>query len=366
MKFVKAEDLRIGMRLAKPIYNNKGVLLYDRNSKLTSQGIESVRNFKLIGLFVLEPAEPLPPMSMEDMDFEKFQMVSVFAVKDELTSIIQSGRSAKIRNLAENIVSKYGRLDHKINFIQNLRSSSDFVYKHSLNVAILVAMILNKMGARAEEKVEGVIAALVHDIGKLKLDSELLVSEELDDVQKAQIRTAQYGGLPLIEDSFLASPNIKRSVMQAFKKIDAYDNQSGPDSAKMVMAAKALVVAEMYDLMTAMNAEGEPQSEVAVLRILSNNQDYFDKAAVDALVKSVNFLAEGCCVELSNGEKALVISSNPDDILRPSVLCFSTNTIVDLTQTMLYSDLEIVDIMKTLDNRHVMGDEARAMFGSEN
>ena len=50
MKFVKTEDLKIGMRLAKPIYNNKGVLLYDRNSKLTSQGIDSVKNFKFVRL----------------------------------------------------------------------------------------------------------------------------------------------------------------------------------------------------------------------------------------------------------------------------------------------------------------------------
>ena len=61
MKFVKTDDLKIGMRLAKPIYNKKGVLLYDRNSKLTYQGIESVKNFHLIGIYVLEPAEPLPP-----------------------------------------------------------------------------------------------------------------------------------------------------------------------------------------------------------------------------------------------------------------------------------------------------------------
>ena len=50
MIFVKTEDLRIGMRLAKPIYNKKGVLLYERDSKITAQGIESVRNFGLIGI----------------------------------------------------------------------------------------------------------------------------------------------------------------------------------------------------------------------------------------------------------------------------------------------------------------------------
>ena len=32
MIFVKSEDLKYGMRLAKPIYNKTGVLLYERNT----------------------------------------------------------------------------------------------------------------------------------------------------------------------------------------------------------------------------------------------------------------------------------------------------------------------------------------------
>ena len=67
MLFVKREDLKTGMRLARPIYNNNGVLLFERNSKLTQQGIESIRNFGLIGIFVLEPAEPVPPMTQDDI-----------------------------------------------------------------------------------------------------------------------------------------------------------------------------------------------------------------------------------------------------------------------------------------------------------
>ena len=42
MIFVKVEDLKYGMRLAKPIYNKSGVLLYERNTRLSLQGIESV------------------------------------------------------------------------------------------------------------------------------------------------------------------------------------------------------------------------------------------------------------------------------------------------------------------------------------
>ena len=63
MKFVEAAELKNGMRLARPIYNKKGVLLFERDSRLTQQTIESVRNFGLLGVYILEPAEPLPPMS---------------------------------------------------------------------------------------------------------------------------------------------------------------------------------------------------------------------------------------------------------------------------------------------------------------
>lgn len=57
MQFVKVEDLKEGMRLARPIYNKQGVLLYEQDSKLTQQGIASIVKFGLIGIFILEPAE---------------------------------------------------------------------------------------------------------------------------------------------------------------------------------------------------------------------------------------------------------------------------------------------------------------------
>ena len=77
MQFVEIKDLKPGMRLAKPIYNKMGVMLYDRNSFLTMSGIKSIENFGLIGLFTLEPAEPLPPISQEDLEFEQFQVIYI-------------------------------------------------------------------------------------------------------------------------------------------------------------------------------------------------------------------------------------------------------------------------------------------------
>lgn len=37
MLFIRTDDLKPGMRLAKPIYNKLGVMLYDRDTRLTGR-----------------------------------------------------------------------------------------------------------------------------------------------------------------------------------------------------------------------------------------------------------------------------------------------------------------------------------------
>ncbi len=71
------------------------------------------------------------------------------------------------------------------------------------------------------------------------------------------------------------------------------------------------------------------------------------------MIDSIHILAPGTSVELNNKEKALVISLNPEDILRPMLLNFKDNSIIDLSLRG-NRQLEITDIMKTMDNRHVM------------
>ena len=90
MLFVKVDELRPGMRLGKPIYNKNGVLLYDRDTKLTMQAIYGIRNFGLMGLYILEPAEPVPPMTEDDINFERFQTMAVFSIREDL-DLIASG-----------------------------------------------------------------------------------------------------------------------------------------------------------------------------------------------------------------------------------------------------------------------------------
>ena len=357
MLFVKREDLKTGMRLARPIYNNNGVLLFERNSKLTQQGIESIRNFGLIGIFVLEPAEPVPPMTQDDIEFERFQTMCVFSIQEELDKIIQTKRSSKMQMIASNIIKNYGHLDKKINFVQNLRSKEDYIYKHSLNVAILSAMMTHVLNLKVDEQLETVQAAIIHDIGKMMMPKSVMEKDEWSDADQAAVRTAEIAGFDLIDIVYSSSPNIKRICAQAQKALESMETGEDISAMKMVNGAKVLTVAEKFDTMTAMQFGKEPVSEVAALRHLQENPKVYDSTVVNALIQSINILSPGVSVELNTGEKALVIAANERNILQPMILMFRDNSMIDLSNEELYGDLEIKDVMKTMDNRYVMNED---------
>ena len=113
MKFVKTEDLKAGMRLAKPIYNKNGVLLYERDTKLSVQVINNIQNFMLIGVYILEPAEPLPPLSKEELEFEQFQTVAMFQLRTNIDLLKNEKAPESLDSLVEEIIKNYGSLDHK-------------------------------------------------------------------------------------------------------------------------------------------------------------------------------------------------------------------------------------------------------------
>ena len=352
MLFVRADKLKAGMRLARPIYNKNGVLLYERNSKLSDQSIINVRNFGLIGLYILEPAEPVPPMTMEDLAFERFQTMEVFAIQEELTSMLQTKKPKKMEFIVADILKNYGHMEKRVNFIQTLRSREDYIYKHVLNVAILVTLMGHNLNMRTEDLSEMVTAAIVHDIGKIDAKQGKYTNDEEKDGEGR----SRAKGFEWIESVFVSNPNIKRICVQAAQMEEDY--KAGVSTiTKPVTGAKIMLVADLFDSMTAMQLDKEPASEITALRTLLNNSRYFDNKIVDTLIHTINILEPGTCIELNTGEKGLVLTSNQAHILHPMILVFRDNKIIDLSNRVVYGDIEIKDIMKTMDNRHIMDTE---------
>lgn len=365
MQFVKTSDLKPGMRLAKPIYNKMGVLLYERDTKLTMQGINSIENFGLIGIFILEPAEPLPPLSREDLEFEQFQTIYMFKLKENMDKLQENMAPKSLLELAQNIQSRYGVLDHKLNFTQTLRSSADFVYKHSISVAILAAMISNEMRIEAPEQLALITASLLYDFGYLYIPQAVLdKGDDLTDSDKDFIQMNLERGYETIRPGY-DEYNLPKHTLEIIQQI-IYQNsrtlkiKEPADNIRLLV--DILRVCDQFDRLTAMNINNPPISEIAAMEVLKKDSELYKPRVLAALAQCIHILPTGACVDLSDGEKALVLVENPADFTRPMVLKFSNNLIYDLSDPAINGSLRITDIMKTMDNRIAIDEQTLKHF----
>ena len=354
MQFVKTADLKPGMRLAKPIYNKMGVLLYERDTNLTIQGINSIENFGLIGIFILEPAEPVPPLSKEDLEFEQFQTIYMFKIKENLDRLQANQPPASLLELVKDIQSHYGVLDHKLNFAQNLRSSADFVYKHSISVAILSALIANQMRIPDQEKAALITASLLYDFGYLYVPQSVLdKGDDLADSDRDFIQMNLERGYetlrPQYETFQLPKPSLEIIQQAVFRNSKTLKIKEPVENIKLL--ADILIAADKFDHLTAMNINKAPISEVAAMAEMKKQRGAYNPLVLAALAQCIHILPTGACVDLSDGEKALVLVENAADFTRPMILKFSNNLIYDLSDPAIHKSLKVVDIMKTMDNR---------------
>ena len=111
-----------------------------------------------------------------------------------------------------------------------------------------------------------------------------------------------------------------------------------------------------------MNINKPPISEIAAMGRLKKDKATYNPLVLSALAECIHILPTGACVDLSDGEKALVLAENPADFLHPMVLKFSTNMIYDLSDPVINKSLKITDIMKTMDNRIALDKDSVKAF----
>ena len=365
MKFVRTEDLKPGMRLAKPIYNKNGVLLYERSSALTAPGIASAKNFGLIGVYILEPAEPVPPLSREDREFEQLQTIYMFRLREVLSCISERRKLEKFPMLIEDLIKHYGSLKHRVNFNQNLRSGEDFMYKHAISTAILVTMMGAHMKLPADKLRVVITAALLYANGYRNVPRTILdkgndlTASDQDTIQLA----LEKGLLPLsmYRNDFPYFPRAL-ALMQAYVYEEHPEKLSmTPDEELQEMAAM-LRIADHFDQMTAMNIGHEPMSEIAAMQYFSKHPDTYLPVLFRALSECIHIVPKAANIDLSTGDRGIVLVENNKDFMRPVILRLKDNQIYDLSDKETFEKLQITDIMKTMDNRVVMDEETLKQF----
>lgn len=352
------------MRLAKPIYNKNGVLLFDRDTKLTVPGINNIENFQLIGVYILEPAEPLPPLSEEDIAFEQNQTVYLFRLRDVFQNIADRKLPEGLPSIVSDIRRNYGALDHRVNFNQNIRSAEDFLYKHGISTAILTAMISSRITMIGRNRDALVCAALLYGFGYRSVPASILEKgNEVTDEDQTVIQhhlEEGYRFLMPYQEQFDFFPQALRLMGHYIYSRNPEANLK-PDTSLSLMEA-VLKVADRFDRLTAMNLGHEPESEIMAMKHLYKDSKNYPAPIVKILSECIHIVPRAASVDLSTGDPGIILVENPTDYLHPVVLRLKNNKVYDLSIPSVASEIQIKDIMKTMDNRVHMDEDTLKQF----
>lgn len=335
IRAINIEKVEPGMFLGQTICDENGRKLVLKDKELTEFSIEKLKELGFNFIYV------------EDKIGEEFQNKDVFSdelkrkMSDDLKRLDITSTIENAKNIVETICNNY----HNIFDTIDIRNNNDYLFKHSIMVAEFSIAIGMKLNLKQQELVNLTISALLHDIGKLCINKEMLDKIKINDKELMY----QEKFHPFYAYSLLSKmPEISATTKSAILFHHKNENGTGfPENIKVPdhIFYKILHVADAYDNLISSKNGMNPSDALEYL--YANSGTLFNVDVVNAFKSCIPIYPRGIEVKLSNGLDGVVID-NTNDKSRPKVkvLIKGTNVVFDLRK---YLDVTITDI-KLNDN----------------
>ncbi|MBQ6811884.1 MAG: phosphohydrolase, partial [Agathobacter sp.] len=136
-------------------------------------------------------------------------------------------------------------------------------------------------------------------------------------------------------------------------------------SNSVFLASEILKVAKQFDLLTGMMMGHKPQSEIMAMNYLRDHAREYNETIVSVLAQCIHIIPAGASVDLSTRDKGIVLVENPKNYMEPVILRLSDNQIYDLSDPAVSQNIQIVDLMKTMDNRVEIDEDTLKQFHAD-
>ncbi|MDR2485615.1 MAG: HD-GYP domain-containing protein [Treponema sp.] len=212
---------------------------------------------------------------------------------------------------------------------QNYESNQDENYQvsHAVKSMIIAIMIGSVLKLSDGSLVELGTAALLHEIGMVKLPPRLYLTKwSLTPEERKTILTHPILGYKLLK-SFDFSPAICRGALEHHERENGTGYPQKLPADKISLYAKIIAVACSYEAMTAHRPYKKVKDKHSgIMDILKNEGKQYDDTIVRALVYSLSVYPIGLYVLLSNGKKALVVDVDTENPRFPIVKILGMTT----------------------------------------
>nr|WP_277355919.1 HD-GYP domain-containing protein [Marinobacter daepoensis] len=224
-------------------------------------------------------------------------------------------------DVTRRMVESVARQPNALLWLSRTRQYDDFIYRHALNTAVWALVCGRQLGLNEGLLNHLGVGCLLSQVGKTALPKELLAREhQLSPEDYAVYRTYVELGCEMLD-----SAGLSRAVMSVVQGHRERHNGSGfPKGTRgdrIPLLAKVAGLAEFFESLIAPRDDQEPMTpEKAVALLYDMRNIEFQEDLVEAFIQAVGVYPTGSLVELSDGQRGIVVSHSPGRRLWPSVM----------------------------------------------
>jgi HD-GYP domain-containing protein (c-di-GMP phosphodiesterase class II) len=246
------------------------------------------------------------------------RMFTNFVTKSELHERAISGM---VKRIAETLRT---HRQYILRLTEMKAQDKNYIVDHACKTAILAIAVGMTVKLPPHRLIELGTAALVHEIGMIKLPPQLYMgSNRLTAEERRAITTHTLLGFQILrQQSF---PNeVATAVLECREHVDGTGYPQGLTGERIGHYAKIVLVAASYSAITSQRPYRSPtDGHGAILEMLQQKAKRYDEQILRALIVTLSIYPIGTYVQLANGTRGMVVDTDSKNPRAPQVRVIS-------------------------------------------
>lgn len=176
-------------------------------------------------------------------------------------------------------------ISNLMDILQQVEKKDRYTHQHSNRVAKYSVRIAQELKLNKEQLENLTVAALLHDIGKIHVPTEVLnKTERLTEEEFTLIKKHPSDGAEMVKDSYYSE--LAPIIMQHHERLDGSGYPSNLKADEILLESKIIAVSDTFDAMTEDRAYRKAFSPQFAVDELKKWQDrHYDRDIVEAFEK---------------------------------------------------------------------------------
>lgn len=307
--------------LGRNILTNDGKILLRSGVKLNHRYIEKLKELGVFFIYVED--DRLDDILTEDETLAELKQTTLKNMSRIMKNVYTcNSRGIKDSlNIVEDLVDYIISMGDVNTSLNDIRTYDNYTYVHSLDTCIMATFLGLSNGFNEKELKELAIGAILHDIGKVKIDNKIITKcGALTDEEFLEIRRHPIYGEEILSKNVRISDNAIKAVIQHHERIDGRGYPYKLVDKEISKFGKIVCICDVYDAVSNDRVYRKKFSpNEAYELILAGSGTAFDRSMVQNFRETFAVYPLSCCVRLSNSIEGYVIRQNSNFPDRPVI-----------------------------------------------